>query len=343
MPATVVEAGEAFLVTLRGKSPRTTSTYRTCLHVFQDFLAESDYDRMATTELPVDVLEQFYLWLVKEFGRDNPATINTYIAGTRAFFRHMERIGQGPIGTTYERIRSGLREIMARTHYKAPVPDEGLPLVVLRVNEALANLPNDVKERLILLRDRAILNVLYTTGMRREEVTRLDRRDIGDGWKPAVIITGKGDKQRVVFFDDDTLRHVRAYLAERADGYTPLFIQHGPARGRPRRGASDHRLSPQSVWKTVRRWSKLAGVDISTHDFRHTKATTLLNMGAPLEMVQDLLGHTSPATTKTIYAHYSREKLEQAFHEYSLSAADLARRRKEAHEPPEKKEDGRLG
>jgi hypothetical protein len=76
----------------------------------------------------------------------------------------------------------------------------------------------------------------------------------------------------------------------------------------------------------------LAGVkDVSTHDFRHTKATTLLNQGAPLDMVQDLLGHASPATTKTIYAHYEQTRLREAFDHYSLSAQKLAEKRSREH------------
>jgi site-specific recombinase XerD len=328
----VAASAAAFLDTLRGKSPRTSSTYRTCLAVFQDFLSESELEDALTTALPPDVLERFYLWLVGEFGRSKQFTINTYVAGVRSFFRYLERIGQGPDGTTLERIRAGLREITARSHYLAPRPNDDLPRIVMLVNETLEQPSGDNQARLIVLRDRAVINVLYTTGLRREEVSRLNRQDVGEGRKSSAIITGKGDKQRVVFFDEETLRYIRAYLEARNDRHAPLFIQHGPARGKPRRGTSDYRLSPQSVYKTVKHWASLAGVeDVSTHDFRHTKATTLLNQGAPLDMVQDLLGHASPATTKIIYAHYEQGRLREAFDRYSLPARDLVARREQEH------------
>ena len=76
----------------------------------------------------------------------------------------------------------------------------------------------------------------------------------------------------------------------------------------------------------VKRYAEAAGVDASTHDFRHFKATTLLNRGASLSEVQDLLGHASPATTKLIYAHYEVAKLREAFRTYSLSASEAAER-----------------
>ena len=75
----------------------------------------------------------------------------------------------------------------------------------------------------------------------------------------------------------------------------------------------------------VKRYAKAAGVEASTHDFRHLKATTLLNRGASLSEVQDILGHASPATTKLIYAHYEVAKLREAFNRFSVPVSEAAR------------------
>src|SRR5439155_12620383 len=130
----------------------------------------------------------------------------------------------------------------------------------------------------------------------------------------------------VVFFSDDALEALRAYFDARADSNVPAFIRHDRARGRPRARGANYRLSPLSVWKTVKKISKLADVPATTHDFRHSKATVLLNQGAKLSEVQDILGHASPETTKKIYAHYEVQRLRDAFDRYSLSAEEMAGR-----------------
>ncbi|MCL4367863.1 MAG: tyrosine-type recombinase/integrase [Actinobacteria bacterium] len=327
MAMRVGEACDAFLETLRGKSPHTRTTYQTALNHFREFLTGLGRADCLTTELPGDILETFYLWLVGQYGREKQFTVLSHISGVRSFFRFLERRKEGPAGTSFEGIKAGLREVMAKVNYKAPLPDPELPLVVLQVNEAAEKPVASDRERLRLLRDRAIINVLYCTGMRREEVSRLDRQHVQEGYANQAIITGKGEKDRTVFFDEETLGYIRAYLVERKDAYPPLFIQHGPARGQRKRGRRDHRLSPQSIWKTVKRWTELTGLDkgrLTTHDFRHMKASTLLNRGAQLSEVQDLLGHASPETTKKIYAHYEVSHLREAFEKFSVPAEELA-------------------
>ena len=119
---------------------------------------------------------------------------------------------------------------------------------------------------------------------------------------------------------------LRTYFKARSDDYVPAFIRHDRARGRPRGRGANYRLSPLSVWKTVKKLSRLAGVPITTHDFRHAKATVLLNQGAKLSEVQDILGHASPETTKKIYAHYEVQHLRDAFDRFSLTAEQMAER-----------------
>lgn len=182
------------------------------------------------------------------------------------------------------------------------------------------------RARLELLRDRAILRVLYATGMRRTEVASLTRADVADGFAQEAIITGKGQRERTVFFDDATLAVIRTYLDARADRFEPLFLRHDTARGSPGAGGRNYAMGEKTVWNVVRKYGALAGVEASPHDFRHDKATTLLNQGAHLSEVQDILGHASPETTKTIYAHYDRSRLREAFDRFSVPPEDRAAR-----------------
>src|SRR5581483_5661460 len=135
----------------------------------------------------------------------------------------------------------------------------------------------------------------------------------------------KGSKERLVFFDQPALQAVRAYLEARGDRHAPLFLRHDLGRGKlPGPGGRRLRLSPKGVWVVVKRHAAAVGVDATTHDFRHAKASVMLNRGAKLSEVEDILGHASPETTKRIYAHYEVSHLREAFDRFSASAEELA-------------------
>ena len=323
---TVQEQIDGFLRAMAGKSPATVATYGESLKRFREYLEEGGVSRDASTmDLPADVLERFYSWLVGAYGRDRRSTIATYVAGTRAFFRFLARRGLLPSGASFEQMRSGLQEVMGKANYKTPRIDQRLPLVVLYVNNIPLPDPTRASQgkRLEILRDRAILHTLFSTGMRREEVSSLNCADLDDGWATQALITGKGEKERVVFFADEALVAIREYLAARSDHYSPLFIRHDARRGQPARGGMNYRLTPHSIWRIVKTYAALAGVEVTTHDFRHSKASVMLNKGAKLSEVQDILGHASPETTKKIYAHYEVSHLRQAFERYSATADEL--------------------
>jgi site-specific recombinase XerD len=227
---------------------------------------------------------------------------------------------------TYEQMRENVRAVMGRASYKTPRIDQRLPLLVTHVLELPIPPPTERRgaRRLETLRDRALLLVLFCTGMRRDEVSRLNRLDVQDGASDRALITGKGGKERVVFFDPQTQAALRAYLEARHDSLAPLFLRHDNHRGRSAgHGGERWRLGPQSIWKIVKGYAKAVGVPATTHHFRHAKASTLLNRGAHLAEVQDILGHASPETTKRIYAHYQVEHLREAFDRYSATPAEL--------------------
>jgi len=325
-------AAERFLHGLAGRSPQTRRTYASALRRFTEFLRAEGVAVTAVrpAELSLGLLEEYCTWLVAHYGRERRPTLMTYLAALRAFWRFLDRRGWVGPQLSYQRVRDRLGELLGPGRYRTPRVDQRVPLLVTYV-DALPE-PAAPAARLTLLRDRALLHVLFSSGMRREEVARLDRHDLDDGHRGEAVIRGKGDRERVVFLSAEALAAVRAYLQARADGYVPLFLRHDRARGTPGPGGQRWRLSAQSVWGIVRHYAARVGVHASPHAFRHTKATVLLNRGAKLSEVQDLLGHASPETTKRIYAHYERAHLRAAFHRYSASAAELAERLHAAEE-----------
>jgi integrase len=283
-------------------------------------------------------------------------TVAGYMAGPRNLFAYLARRDITPGGAQYAKMTGGLSRLAGRSGYKSPrvdytatrqlaeymynLPVPPLPGLAESEPETDSNSPaigNGVKakdiyaagrrrshaemiqKRLEFLRDRAIILTLYTTGMRREEVSRLNRNDVLEGRAEEALITGKGDKERVVFFDEPTLAVLREYLSARDDAYQPLFIQHRIGRGQPKAGGTNFRLTPFGVWAVVQKWAEEIGVQVKPHDFRHALATTMLNSGAQLGEVQDVLGHASPVTTKLIYAHYERKTLRAAVNKHRLS------------------------
>ncbi len=330
----LLDAERLFLDSLAGRSPRTTSTYRSGLGRFREFLQARGIDPLAVTtdRFGPDELERFYTWLVRAYGRDDRFTVVTYVAGVRAFFRFLARRRLLPETVSFEELRDNLREVLGRVPYKTPRIDDRLALIVTYVDGLeLPPAHGPGQARLELLRDRAMIRTLFATGMRREEVASLDRADLQDGRARQAIVTGKGHKERLVFFDDTALRAIRDYVEARGDTYSPLFLRHDKGRGRPGAGGRHFRLSAQSVWGVVKKYAAAVGVPASTHDFRHAKASVMLNRGAKLSEVQDILGHASPETTKRIYAHYEVSHLRDVFDRFSASAEELV---EALEEPP---------
>lgn len=325
----LAQAQARFLDALAARSPRTRVTYASALRRFEEFLARESIDPSSATAeaLTTDVLERFLSWLIRAYGTERRFTLVTYLAGVRAFFRFLIRRHLAPPHFVFEEMRDNLREAMGPFQYRTPRIDRRLPLIVTYVDSLAIPLPTERRgeRRREVVRDKALIKVLFCTGMRREEIARLSRADVEEGWASQAIITGKGNRERVVFFDEVTLAAVRHYLEARADPYPPLFLRHDNRRGRPLKQAANWRLSPQSIWGIVKKYSKLAGVPATTHDFRHSKASVMLNRGAKLSEVQDILGHASPETTKRIYAHYEVAHLREAFDRFSASAEELVR------------------
>jgi site-specific recombinase XerD len=162
------------------------------------------------------------------------------------------------------------------------------------------------------LRDRAILEVLFSTGLRVAELVALNRDQIKikpDTKDLELGIVGKGNRPRTVYFSERAVNHLCDYLKTRNDNDKTLFINYRPGQS-DKDSPSPRRLTTRSVERIMEKYSKIAGlpIDATPHTLRHSYATDLLSQGADLRTVQELLGHQNVATTQ-IYTHVTNKRL----------------------------------
>lgn len=167
------------------------------------------------------------------------------------------------------------------------------------------------------LRDRVILEVLFSTGLRVSELVSLDRDDINIERREFSVV-GKGRKVRVVFLSETAAVWLERYLNQRRDHWQPVFIRYSGKQPEVTDDGESMRLTSRSVQRIVKKYVKQAQliVDLTPHGIRHSFATDLLSNGAGLREVQELLGHKNVATTQ-IYTHVTQPKLRkvhQRFH-----------------------------
>ncbi len=169
---------------------------------------------------------------------------------------------------------------------------------------------------IIQLRDKAILETLFCTGLRVSELVSL-RKDGINLSKDEFTVRGKGDKYRIVFLSNQAKHWIKKYLEARRDTSSYLFIGHDRAQQQRLQGdeiAGQEHLTPRSVQRLVQRYAKLAGITkrITPHTLRHSFATDLLTSGADIRSVQAMLGHASITTTQ-IYTHIADKHLKEVY------------------------------
>jgi integrase/recombinase XerC len=228
------------------------------------------------------------------------------------------KLATGAARTSQARRAAAARTFTAWAHRTGRAPaDAGAPLAsprahrdlptVLRADQAehLVTTTANPDDPVLRLRDRAVLEMLYATGVRISELCGLNRTDVDDA-RRVVRVFGKGAKERTVPYGipaqralDDWLRHGRPRISS---GTEALFL-----------GEKGGRLQPTVARRIVAAAARAAGLPhLSPHDLRHSAATHLLDGGADLRAVQDLLGHASLSSTQ-IYTHVSTERLRAAF------------------------------
>jgi integrase/recombinase XerC len=296
--ADLIEEFLRALKTQKGYSDHTIRNYKVDLRQFLHFLMEKATESGEETQPRI---ESVHFQLIREFlgrlfGNCRRTTIARKLSAIRSFFSFLEK--------------KGLKVGNPAADLPAPKREQYIPNY-LPVDEMFRLLDRPDRNNPLGLRDLAIMEVLYSCGIRVSELTAMNTESV-DLEEGLVKVLGKGNKERIVPIGKEAMGSLRNYqdasrgLRKSGEGGAkgaPLFINF--------RGG---RLSSRSVGKLIKRYGKEGGLalDISPHDLRHTFATHLLDGGADLRSVQELLGHVSLSTTQK-YTHVSLDKLMEVY------------------------------
>lgn len=287
----------------RNRSLKTVENYGRYLSRFISFMkntgpsARSGQEDADLKDMTEDAIRQYRLWLnrYKDPDTNEPLkriTQNYHVIALRNFLKYLAKRGIESVPA--EKIELGRTEDRQVTFLEQSE--------LGRILEA-----PDVSD-LSGLRDRAMLSILFSTGMRVSELCSLDR-DMISLDRGELSVRGKGGKIRPVFLSKDALEHVKAWLDKRTDVDGALFIR--IPRNKAFAKYDNLRLTPRSVQRIVKQNATKAGIvgkKVSPHTLRHSFATDLLRNGADIRSVQAMLGHSSVTTTQ-IYTHVTDTQL----------------------------------
>lgn len=281
----------------RNCSKLTVRNYQHYLEVLLTYLESQDKPSPQVSDINQETIRNFRLYLSRQPGIDGEMKIVTqgyYVIALRSFLKWL-------IKNDYEVMQPE----------KIDVPknkDHSLKFLNGEQIERLLNQP--ILSTKVGIRDRAILELLFSTGLRVSELTRLNRDQINLNTREFGVI-GKGGKARVVYISKRAAIYIDKYLKTRSDKDRPLFIRYGGKREIISE-EEKMRLSPRSIERMVKHYVRLAKlpVDATPHTLRHSMATDLLRGGADIRSVQEMLGHKNIATTQ-IYTHVTDARLRE--------------------------------
>lgn len=273
----------------KNRSIKTRENYERYLKVFLGFGKIRN-----EKDITADVVRDFRLDLARKGSKKN--TQSYYIIALRNFLKYLAKRDI---------------EVLSPDKIELPkIPERQIEILEYKALERLLESPKGGDLR--SLRDRAILETLFSTGLRISELCGLNRYlDLERG---EITVRGKGDKLRVVFLSDRAKKAIKNYLDKRTDAEEALFV----SLTKSKKPKVIGRIIPRAVQRLVSLYSRKAGIPehVTPHQLRHQFATDLLIGGADLRSVQALLGHSSVATTQ-IYTHLTNKELKevhQAFH-----------------------------
>lgn len=279
------------LVIERGLSKNTLSAYKADLAKYRDYLDQNGFSELSITR---SQLSDFLQWLNAQNLR--AASSARILAAVRGYQKYL--------------LLENLRTDDPSQQVKSPKLPKRLPKAltqsqVMALLSAAGPEPDDETADVLRLRNRAILELMYSSGCRVSEVAQLDLDEmVQGGW---VRIRGKGSKERLVPVGSFAQRAIDAYLIRSR----PLLSAKagGPALFLNQRGS---RLSRQSIWEIIQSAGVGCGLSVSPHSLRHSFATHLIEGGADVRVVQELLGHASVATTQ-IYTLVTIDTLREVY------------------------------
>ncbi len=288
----------------KGCSPLTIREYRHYLQRFHNWLTENS-PVTKPEEINLELIRKYRLFLAHLRSRCGlpleRVTQSYHIVALRAFLRYL----------------MVQRDIATLSPDKVELPKQGSRSPAFLNPDQIERLLNSPQiSNIIGLRDRTILETLFSTGLRVSELVNLNRDQV-DLERKEFGVKGKGNKLRVVFLSDTAAQWIERYLCSRQDNFKPLFIRHSGKVDAQKNGEK-MRLTARSIQNIVSKYAKRSGLPIEAtpHTLRHSFATDLLISGADIRSVQEMLGHESIRTTQ-VYTHVTNRHLKEvhkAFH-----------------------------
>jgi site-specific recombinase XerD len=307
MSDNIRELKQQFLEYIEIEKGRSLNTVRNYDHYLDRFLEFSKAG--GPKDITEDIVREYRLWLNRQSAgarsKEKNETLkkrtqNYYLIALRSFLKYL--------------VKRKIPAISPDVIDLAKVPERSLDLISASDLDRLLNAPEGENNELKKLRDKAILELFFSTGLRVSELCSLSR-DI-DLRKDELSIRGKGEKVRVVFLSDEAKEAVKKYLDKRVDVEDALFVQLQSPIGKKSKTSQEvkelHRLTPRSIERIVKYYATKAGISkkVTPHVIRHSFATDLLENGADLRAVQMLLGHANITTTQ-IYTHITDRHLKE--------------------------------
>ncbi|MGE5298527.1 MAG: site-specific tyrosine recombinase/integron integrase [Acidobacteriota bacterium] len=288
-----------YLEVERGRAPRTSENYKRYLERFVEFAGDIEVENI-TSEL----VRKYRLWLnrvVSDKGSELATITQAYhLIALRGFLNYLSKRDIQSLAPNKIELPKTHRKQVTFLHFE----EVERMLDAIPADDAPAN-----------LRDRAILELLFSSGLRVSELCNLNRDHI-NLQRREFMVRGKGQKDRPVFVSNAAARAIEAYLAVRADSLPALFLNY--SRNNTATTSGDYRrLLPRSIQRMVTKYAKLAGITkhVSPHSLRHSFATDLLMNGADLRSVQTMLGHSNISTTQ-VYTHVTDAHLKEVYERF---------------------------
>lgn len=288
-----------YLEVERGRSARTIRNYDFYLRRFDTWAKHP-----APHQITRQTIHRYRLWLNRlREGRKGETldkhTQNYHLIALRSFLKYL--------------VKQDVRTLPPEQIELAKASRRSVDFLEAGELDRLLTVAGAKGETLLGLRDQAILELLFSTGLRVSELAGLKIEQINLK-RDEFTVRGKGDKPRVVFLSEAAKKALSSYLSKRRDISPYLFVSHDRAKFRR---SSTGPLTPRSVERIVEAYAKAAGLtkQISPHTLRHTFATDLLLSGADIRSVQSMLGHESITTTQ-VYTHITNKQMKEVYHKY---------------------------
>ena len=297
----------------KGRSTKTVENYGLYLARFIDLITEDfeGQEMIKPSDITPEILRRFRLKLNRFSDNQNKERLSAltqsyHLIALRGFFKYLAKRGIKSLDPSLIDLPRAAKKQVTFLHF-----DE--------IERLLAEIPLDTESG---LRDRAIIELLFSGGLRVSELCSLNRDSINLE-RREFMVRGKGKKDRPIFIDKSTAECIEDYLNMRTDTLPALFLNNSANQQIPSTSGDFRRLTPRSIERIVQKYTRLAGITkhVTPHTMRHSFATDLLMNGADIRSVQSLLGHAYISTTQ-IYTRITAPHLKEVHEKFHSESGD---------------------